>query len=467
MLSYVDLSLQDFAGRDIAIEGDFEEITSEMAEKEIRRQQMLEARCQDDDLDTHDGAPGWCDDVYIYYDMKKEPNGQSVASNLFGTVQKVAIGIWEFEDGWSSQTPTLYYTKALSDALQQMQPVARITDRAVASEDWLRVGYVAKTADGKDVSSVARTRTNAKGEGLSFMPEGGDLIGLTPGESRSFTVTEKVNNVDTEVIYTVTVEYIAQESFTQVVLQVPENCFDSSYRFDLQALNGKTVYMDVMLEYYTDFAVPSLEDDKFVSSIISGFSYDAESGVSRYDAIVAAYRQQMIESQKSSIGEAMLNALYLEWQEQGRVKKMPKSEYESYYQEVVALETAAYEKAKQQAGSTAYPYDSVNSYINELTEGLYPTLYEYAKQTAENNIGYRIFLFAVSQLAGIRVSQEEFQKSYDANLEYLMKVYNMTKEEVIEQSGGQTAFENWVKIGFQQKLLIAYLYEHNQWHLAE
>lgn len=466
MLTYVRMEQTDFTGKSFSLSGDYVTITDEYALHQLDAKRLLNATFREEDVDTYTGTPDWGDEAYIYYHLSKEPQGDAVASNISGDIQPVYIGFWDFPESWDKQTPSMYYLKALSDALQTTRPVGRVFDRPVATGDILRVWYEARTEDGTLVTSHGRMRSDASGAGLSFLKEGDDLIGVMPGESRSFTVTEKVGEEEKPVTYTVTVAYIAEEQFATVALELPEDCFNENYAEHLQSLNGQTVYFQYILEYYTDMQIPSLRDETFLKRYISGFSYDPASGTDMKDVAVEAYKKQLQTEQNWSVGEEMLNILLAEWLKENRVKKLPDTELESYLEDVKKTETESFESDREKAGTTEYPYDSVDSYIREKTGGQYNTLERYARATARDYISYRLFVFAAAQVAGIRLSEEEAQDAYDTNLRYYMQYYGCTEDEFLIRAGGKEAFRNWVNIGFQQKQLSLYLAENNSWDKA-
>lgn len=467
MLAYVSMDKADFTDRTFSLTGEYEQITEAYALHKLDAKRLLNATYEDENLDTYTGVPDWGDETYIYYHLSDKPEGDAIASNLRGDMQPVYIGFWDFPEAWAKQTPTLYYQKELSDALRSIHPVGRIFDRPVAEGDVLRVRYEAKTEDGTVIATHGRMRSDANGSGLSFMKTGDNLIGVMPGESRAFTVTEKVGAEEKTVIYTVSVAYIAEENFTTVAVKVPEDCFDENYAENLQALNGQMVYMQILLEHYTDMQIPSLRDEAFLKRYIDGFAYDPESGLDIEQAAVLAYQKQLETEQNWSIGEEMLNLLLAEWIGQNRVKKLPQSEYQSYYEDVIKTEEEYFASERETAGTAEYPYDSIHSYIREKTGGEYKTLEKYARAMAEEYISYRLFVFAASQIAGVRMNEEDAQNAYDSNLRYYMKYYDCTEDEFLIRVGGRESFRTWVIMGFQQKQLSLYIAENNTWVKAE
>lgn len=401
---YVSLSLSDFSGRTVTLE-DFEPLT----DKDIRERRLHERYRDVSDestADVYESSPAFGDNAYIYYELyaAEEDIGDTskrVATNLRADAGplRVDVGYWEFPDNAVDYTP-LFYNEALSDALQTMTPIARRTSGTVGATDILRVTFRGVAEDGKTYDSANRLRIDMADptEDTRFLVAA--LLDAEIGQTILFEHTLTVADASVDLTYSATVDYAATEDFTSVAVDLPEDTFDADSREELRRLNGTTAYLNVAIDYYQDYDVPE---------------------------VTAEYLEKEQQASMKNAGRTLV--LDEVFAKKDLIKKLPKTVVQDYVDQTVAAIEKEYWEAKQGSGNhlpvpTDFPYTSPYEYaiaVGYFYPGQFASLREYAEYAAQDVILYRVAVFYMLDLAGIRPTEKEMRTETDKYLENLVE----------------------------------------------
>lgn len=435
------LSLSDFTEKVLQLQDEYTFSTDADAEKELRRHQLLYGNYKTEtDLNGSEnvkyfytGKPTMGDAVYIYYEVAKTEKGECFAANLYGNSQPVDVGYTEFPEGWRNDTSKLFYLAEVSEALKNMEPAPRLTDRAVVKGDVVRISYQREWSDGTvDTTKAIHLRYDTL---HSDMIDGlGDaLVGKMPGDTFDYTVPTQKGGVDMDVTYHITVNWITEETFVTLPLAIPTDYFDEKEDgAALYATNGTTVYLRFFIENYLFAQVPA-QNLVFYKSVIKGFTTD------KTDAEADALHAEAVEAMKDQLDADTWDAVKTEMvsllleELQTKVKRIPLEEYDSYYDDIYRVEYNDYRTEVETAQGNGYtlPYKTFDEYIDFVTEGEYKSIVALASYLAERQIANRLLLFALAETAGLRLSADEYEKLYTENLEYAAEYYQMNAAEYL------------------------------------
>ncbi len=496
---FVAFRLEDFTGKTIKIEGTFESFSREDAIHEIRYEQLIASYYDTKkDVDTYVGKPGYGDVVYIYYSLSATEGGETIASNMNNTegVQAVNIGYWEFPEknvGVDGKPLflALFCNKQLSDAIMTMTPAERTysSENAPASAkegDVLRVTFEMHKKDDSlyaDNYNFLRIDTSDKQSVIKRYGEAfyNALFHAPIGEKQ--TVTGLIKNdkgEDVEVSYkNMVVNHVAKETYTTVKIDLPEDAFaKGEYSETLVALNGKSAYLSVCIDNYINYTVPQLNGD-FVKNDC-GYKTDETDS----DKVVEEYIQYKLDPREKEHEELVkqvgMETFMAEFYNSELVKRIAKSPYEKHYNYIIDEVTAQYEAARLEAAEKNEPfgYASVDTYapiVLEYSVSEYPTLVAYAEEIAHETTAYRTVVFAMAQMAGVRMTPSDLKAERDSMLAYYVEYFQelypdvaITEQMIVEDyfAGKYGSEENWVwsinwSITYGE--LTDYIYEHNTW----
>lgn len=504
MKRYVDISLSDFTGKTVELAGVYPEITREDAIHELDYYRMFHASSQNGEgIDVYLSKPGLWDVTHIYYDLTATENGQTIASNLFGEggAQAAPTGYWMFEDKLDEYADTsgiyhpIFTSKALSDALLATKPATRIyfeegTPFSHSEGAVLYIDYQLSYDNGeiaprsvKDLridTSMRDYFVNKYGEAFFdalFSPEN------EYGKNFEVATTAKdANGSDVPVTYTVKVKYLAEEVMSTVPVTLGENAFDDSYSDALQALNGKTVYLHFFIHHFEDYVASDL-NSKFVTEQLGYQPKEGEDEESEIvEGAIAMMEKKLKEKRENAIKEEAMATFIDSFYSESLVKRIPKELYYEQYNYIVNTIQAAYieELNAARENGKEFPYASVHEYAADYTNPKYsleefPTLESYADTVATETVSVRVFLMAMAQLAGKRMSYLELRQQYET-------VYEQSAEALKAQNGveGKEAeiilYASSGKCTTPEELewdilwtvvygrLTEYVYENNTWH---
>ena len=496
---FVTFRLEDFTGKTIKIEGTFESFSREDAIHEIRYEQLAASYYDTKkDVDTYVGKPGYGDAVYIYYSLSATEGGETIASNMNNTegVQAVNVGYWEFPEKnvGADGKPlflALFCNKQLSDAIMTMTPAERTYSSenapAFAKEgDVLRVTFEMHRKDDSlyaDNYNLLRIDTSDKQSVIRRYGEAfyNALFSTPIGEKQTVTgVIKNDKGEDVEVTYkNMVVDHVAKETYTTVKIDLPEDAFaKDEYSQTLVALNGKSVYLSVCIDNYINYTVPALNGD-FVKNDC-GYKTDETDS----DKVVEEYIQYKLDSWEKEHEELVkqvgMETFMAEFYSSELVKRIAKSPYEKHYNYIIDEVTAQYEEARLEAAEKNEPfgYASVDAYapvVLEYSVSEYPTLVAYAEEIARETTAYRTVVFAMAQMAGVRMTPSDLKAERDSMLAYYVEYFQelypdviITEQMIVEDyfAGKYGSEENWVwsinwSITYGE--LTDYVYAHNTW----
>ncbi len=480
---YVNLSLADFTGLDLELEGDFPEIDRAMVEEEFRYLRLYNAKLEPGNEDVYLSIPQWGDQVFVFYDLTKTEGGESIGSNLYSTEgrQTVKIGFYEFSEQMLAPHP-LFDNAQISEALTKVKPSARRTQGTVMEGDSLRVTYTAKLEDGSTYMQAACARIDTKNildeDSLYVERYGWDFVEALFDHSigEKYTVDTVMdiadssgNTTEKKISYEVTVEYAVEEAFTTVAIDLPDDAFDETYREDLRALNGTRVYLSVTVDGYSDYSVPEF-DVNFIMEYCGITLQDGETVESFYERAYESKRLALEADRKAQITEKMLAKFANTVFTLDRIKQIPASVYYEHIDFIINTVSAAYETERAQAlneGKT-FPYNSLDNYAIDYLQyspAEFSSLQAYAEQVALETVTDRLFIFRVIELTGDRLTPEELNTEYTAYLERLKGMYpEYTEAEILakfEPDGGLYWYVNFtIAYGY----FSDYIYYHNTYH---
>ena len=481
LTKYVSLDLSEFSGRTVALEG-IKKITREDALREFRYERLFRATYDDElDGDVYTKKPGWGDYAQIYYDLTATPGGQSIASNLFNAgSETVMIGYWEFY-GREDLTEVfrgsngLFYNETLSDGLMNIMPASRRTSGNVSERDVLRVSFTIKKEDGTKLLTKKNLRIDTAYfedyeavYGTDFVDAlFSHAVGSTYSVNGTYKYTDEAGKeAEIPVVYEdVKIMYVAQESYTQLAIPLAADAFDETYGENFRALNGKTVYLNVCIDYFIDYDVPEFD----LAFLLNEYGYVPPKDMSETDDIMEAallsMQEELVKEQKTVLRDYLYNTLYSD----SRIKMIPEEPVDKHKAYIVNSITSAFESAKREAlaNGETYRYTDINVYAADYVGyslSDYPTLEMYAKETAVMTVKERLFIFAMAQLADCRLPLDELDQLYEEYfLELQQRFPSFSSEEILEKFDGEEGLRwyiNWTcTIGY----LTDYIYENNTW----
>lgn len=484
MKKYASLSLSDFTGKSLALAGEYTFTTDEEAAKKLRYYQIYYSEfTTESDINGNSvlkrfyaGKPDFSDAAYIYYELATTETGECIASNLYGNSLPIDIGYYEFPEGWRSSTPDFFYLKEVSDAVSNQEPVSRRFDGIVAKGEVVRISFTSQWADGTTGPKAVHLRydtvhhipdgssTNTAVEGLADA-----LIGKQVGDIFTHTVTGSRGGTEMDITYTVTVNWVAEESLVTVPITVPEDFFKQQEGETWFSLNGKTVYLRFFVEDYLNAQVPALNLD-FYQRIIKNFKSETTNSEALYAEAIEAMKAQLDEEAYKAIKQELLFTLLESLQD--KVKHIPIEEYNSYYDDICAVEREDYGAARAEAESAgiAFPYANIDEYIVYVTNNQYSSLHDFAAEYAEGQIATRILLFAIAQEVGLRMTEEENEKLYQDNLAFAAEHNGISKEEYVElfaDQGGEAYLRWMVSYSYHLDEVTKYIFENNTYTLPQ
>ena len=433
LTDWFDISLSDFFGGTYDVDLP-NEITDEDVYKELRWLQLYHAiRGNSGAGDVYNKPAEFADVAFFYYDVALTPDGESVFSNLFsaGGAEKVTIGLWEFPQGKVEKANALFDNKLFADTLTQTMPAGRVTEGVVEAGDVVVLNYSAFNEQNVLLESPTYVRIDTDANSFShyenFYPKAilSDLIGKELGKEYTVTETFVPEGKTEEVTYTYRykVSYKALETFRTVEISLAENAFDDTYNDVLQAMNGKTVYVRFAVSRIVDFDPPELDASFFIGTL----------GLSTQETDVEKIKAEAHEAIKNKLAEERLtqevypiirNAVFDRiFERTDRVKKLPQTEVDRIYENLLSGIKASYEYDKTELG---FPYADINdyaaAYYNYSLEE-YPTAEAVCRAEAEGTVTLRLLNFAIAQLAGIRYSPEKCEEYYLVYLQYQINGY--------------------------------------------
>ncbi len=453
---YVALSADEVLGLALELELPFDEYTEEEALRELEHQRLIYATYDPKTgaADAHSGTPGYGDTAYIFFELSEDAAFSNIVTSNFYSpegARSVLIGYWQFKEDLDEYL-ALFDNETVSDALMTATPADRRTDGTVGESDNVRVTYKVTDKDGKTLFSYNRRRVDlARAEMYDA-----ELVSLLIGAPVGVEQKKTVENAEMgSLTYTFTVEFVAEETYTEIAVDLPSDAFGDQYREEMQALNGKRVYLRVSLDAYVDFTVPALDRAFLTESL----KFDL-ANVADADLITTATDLQMKRMENERLPEikemAMLTLLD-RLSEIAVIKKYPEKLYREQVIATVDEITAEYWKAKQAAVDGKYKFnvtlDQYAAIALEYKQTEYPSLQDYALANAEKVIGDRLILFAVADICGDRITKKELNELYEEYVDSLtesaiktlvpqylslyMEKHKLTEEKALEKLGGE------------------------------
>jgi hypothetical protein len=235
----------------------------------------------------------------------------------------------------------------------------------------------------------------------------------------------------------------------------------------------------------------SLSVQNALANVIGGFTTektDAEPEALHAEAVEAMKKQldaDVWEEVKSEMLDLLMASL------EARVVRIPLAEYNSYYDDVYAVELESFRAELADAENYGYtvPYSTVDEYIAAVTDGEFTSLSAFCTYYAEKQIANRILLFAMAEAIGERLNKEKNDELYRENIEYATKYYGWTEEEYLinyaavnidpalyQDASGKADRElakrlaekalRWrVSYSYHLDVVLAYVYENNTYVL--
>ena len=284
---------------------------------------------------------------------------------------------------------------------------------------------------------------------------------------------------DHNVTYTVTMQYIAEEDYQTVAIDLAEDAFDASYSEALRALNGTRVYLSFYVHHYEDYVVPAL-DAEFLASAFGYTSNEKDPEKLKEEAIDAMVNKLSSEREEK-IKEEAFNTFWTQFYTPTLVKRIPNDPYLEQYNYIITTIEDAYRKDYNEAQKSGekFPYADINEYAANYTNPPYsleefPTLKDYAATLAEETVSERVVVFAMAQMASTRMTSIALKQTYDEVIaDYAESFKNVngfegTVEQIITAvTGGamttEEEFEWYVLWTITRGELIDYIYENNTW----
>lgn len=366
--------------------------------------------------------------------------------------------------------------------------VKSVLEKIYASEgDVLFISYVRSFDDGSEKNTAAyNIRIDTAQRDLYVERYGEDFFSSflsgehLIGESYQVSTTLKgSDDKDHDVTYTVTMQYIVEEEYKTIAIDLSENAFDDTYSESLRALNGTRVYLTFYVHHYEDFVAPEFDAD-FLSTYFGFVSEEKDPEKLKEEAIEAMIDSLTQEQEKKIKAEAF-EIFWAQFYTESLVKKVPNDPYLEQYNYIVTTIEDAYRKDynEAQASGEEFPYADINEYAANYTEPPYsleefPTLKDYASTLARETVSERVAVFAMAQLASFRMSSIALRQTYDevlADYAESFKTVNGfegTREEIITAvtQGAMTTeeeFEWYVLWTITHGELVDYIYENNTW----
>ena len=456
----------------------------------------------------NEGKPSFGDAAHLYYEIAMTENGEGSFSNLYtneGT-QTVFIGYWEILDSLpKDEYPPVFYNKTISDYLSEMTVIPHITEGSVKAGDKVRISYSRYRLQTDEQGNIKTDENGNKirikvGEAnnlridtacLSLYEEAGfasfllnSLVGKPLGTQYSVQGTETVENEDgTETTvafeYDVTPVYTVEETFQTVRVAIPKDTYSAEDGESLVALNGKTVYFRLMLESYYQYNTPAMSDQFLYDAY--GFVTGKKDSDELLEAATEKYIQLMKKTREDALRAQALSVVMSTLRDEGGVRKYPKVQYNTYYDEIFEMLSERYREAKEYAETNGDTFTmTVEEYaIYYLTyygyydTSVYSSLKEYIEDQVEGMLDARIMLFGAAQLARLRLSKEEYRALYEEELQTRLENANasgddtVTHEDLIKADGGE---ENGILVfalSHAEKAITDFIYENNTWSIKE
>ena len=433
---YYDLMLSEFTGGTYEIDLP-NKITEEDAWSQLRYLQLYHStRRGNESLDVYLRCPEFGDTVFFYYDVVLEENGDPVFSNLFtkAGAASATIGAWEFPKITANNHNSLIHNKAISDSLAQTMPATRVLEGTVENGDVIVLDY--KILDEDNVVTEYATEFRIDMSDLSLyehiFPKEvlSSLLGKTLGEETrvEHTQTAEGSEKSETNTYIYTVSHKVQETYTTVKVELPKNAFDDTYSDTLQGLNGKTVYVRYAISRFVDFDVPSLDSDFYIDTL--GLS-TKETDPEKIEAeAIKQVMKKLEDDQKMTAILPVARDMIFEkiLSRDDRVKKYPKDQVDSVYEDLCAEAQAEFEKAKQEAANMGmdHGYKNIDDFAAEYfgyDEKEYSSMHAFCTEKAKYVVELRLLNFAIAQLGGIRYDPEKAEAYYKTYLEYIIEAY--------------------------------------------
>lgn len=470
---YYDLDLSEIKDGTYAIELS-PEITEEDAWRELRRLQLYYAKHNGgEDLDQYLDSPSFGDEAMIYYDIALTPDGEGLVSNLFSEdgAHAVLIGLWEFPDEKLDEYNPILDSRELSEALEKLIPVSRVTEGTVEFGDIVVIDF--DRYDGSGVLDREKSRTEVRIDTTALsLYEGAYpkeildvLVGKPIGEefsvSYSYTPEGKTEPVSGHYQCIVTHKLLETE-YECLAIDVPADTFDKEYSEQMQALNGKTVYLRYEMVRYIDYTVPELGPRFYVDTL--GLKTDETDPHEIEKIALSQIQMQLTETRLlkeiyPQVTDVIMDKLF---EREDRVKKLPKKLFDKEYKALVEEVTEAYrvDKAEAENKGTAFPYKNIDEYsaaYYEYDPALFDDMEAFCKDEARYQLTLRLAIFGMAQVAGIRYSEEESDELFATYMEYQCRYFTqngvtLSEEELAllhgdgSASNGNKRYAEYVKL---------------------
>lgn len=496
-LNFVTDSIKPYISFDLSdLKGGSYELTDTYGVYDAAR---AERKFRDDRLNAatpigvkNEGTVAFGDAAHLYYEVALTENGEGAFSNVYtgeGT-QTLFLGYWEFLDQLpEDEYHPVFYNKTLSDFVTGMSVIPHITEGTVNAGDKVRVSYVCYDEKGIATEQASNVRIDTANLSLyeeteypRFFLE--SLTGKTLGEKYEITGTKTVKNADgatteTTVKYAVTPMYTVEEVFETVAVTLAPDTYDAEDGEAFTALNGKTVYFRVMLESYYAFTTPALTDTFLMET------YGFVTGKTDPNEVLEVATEKLIllaaEKREEALREQALSVVMSKIRDEGGVRKYPKEQYDSYYDELYESLVQRHLEAREDALANGEVFTmTVEQYaIYYLTyygyydAEEYSSLDEYLEAQVESELDAKIILMGAAQLAELRLSEKEYRALMEEELQKSLEseIANgnttVTREELIEAAGGEEEALLIMVLDHAEKAVMEYIYKNNTWSIKE
>lgn len=296
------------------------------------------------------------------------------------------------------------------------------------------------------------------------------LVGKDIGASHTIKTSFDANDdgVAEDVTFNLTVSRANKENPVTFTVKYPSD-------YSLASVKGKEVTFYVCVngvagtadELLTEEVLKSdkvkyepAKDDEFKDDLVKSFLNMAE--------------EYLIENRESTIRTNALNALWDDLLENVKVIKYPKSVVDSYYESMVAEETAYFEQYSAQAESdtSLTKFSSLGDFIIYRYSLEKNTDYKvYLKEQAEDSVKYNLVYYTIVRASKLEVTDEEYKaqrQDYIDSIIYQEQVtyyqnygqwVEITEEDILDNYG-KKYIESYIRQNILSVELSDYLYEN-------
>ena len=190
------------------------------------------------------------------------------------------------------------------------------------------------------------------------------------------------------------------------------------YDYSEESLRSTTAYFDVYIQNVQVYKAPELNNEFITSTLkIDSASLEEYEGATLVDRWKSSIRAELEAEYQENVDLQIGEAILKHYSEKVQVKKLPKSEVNSYYNDYVAQ----WENEYSMYGSD---YASLDEYvITNMNLNYYDDWREVIMKEAEKAITDKLVFYYVLSREGIYPSEEDVSKEKDALIEDYLAEY--------------------------------------------